>query len=144
MPHVIEVKKKISCALLYVPFSSGNQRDGSTYGCLSGGKEFSGFGGFSLPERVRYWPQYVYCDYNLFSMNSFSVILCVLYGRSIATVWRREQQKETQLYTTVSCITNLNLLSSSLKQRQLYTQVCFTNNIKTLIPCICKSSDTIN
>lgn len=77
-------------------------------------------------------------------MNSFSVILCVLYGRSIATVWRREQQKETQLYTTVSCITNLNLLSSSLKQRQLYTQVCFTNNIKTLFPCICKSSDTIN
>lgn len=42
---------------------------------------------------------------------------------SIATVWRREHQKETRLSTTAFCITSLNHSSYCSKQRQPFTQV---------------------
>lgn len=83
----------------------GNQRDGSPPCCASGRKEFTGTGRFPLSEQVRLCTS-SHIDAHLVQKAGTHHHL---YVHITATVWRREQQKETQHFTTASFITSQSL-----------------------------------
>lgn len=107
----------------------GNQRDSSPSCCASGGKEFSGTGRFPLSEQVRLCTS-SHIDAQLVQKACSHHHLDV---HIIATVWRREQWKETQRFTTASSITSQSLLNYCSKRRQPCTQVAFLSVLNSVL-----------